>query len=809
MTCKPSEGSVILVAEYEKTEATSESEGEPISTDDAQILKDSRDGLKICIDDEQELRGLMLDDLKFASLDQWPADIRSSRENDTVNGPRPCLTIDQINQYITQVSNDMAANKPSVKVRPENDEADIETAKIFDGRIRHIEDRSNAKIAYHTAGDSAVTIGLGYFRVLADYVSPDSFDQELLVKRIPDTFSVYLSAHIMPDGSDAEKGWVMQEVPIETFKRDYPGKKIAEADFAGLGVTPSWKKDDSVMICEYFYKQYTKVNLLFLEDGRTMTREEYNKSSGFFKRMLGRIPAITGERDSQKVTVKWCKHSGCEVLDKRDLKGMYIPIVEVVGKEKIVEGKRLLWGLVRPAKDSLRAFNYWISAMTEKMALAPKAPFVGAVGQFATQGDKWDKVNVNNYAKLEYDPIDVNGNAIAPPRRQEPMQMEPAMAQMLQIMQNNVKSSLGMYKASVGDTQGGDQSGRAILALKKESDTGTMHFGANQALAIEHCGRILVDLIPYYTDTKQIIQILGEDGKPQSVAIDPDQDVAMREVRDGTGKVRRIFNLNKGKYGVTVTVGPGYTTSRQEAAAVMTELANSAKDPISAAIMRYGAVKNADFHGSEEIMRMLKAMLPPQLQSDDGQEIPPEAMAKIGQLTQQMQMMNEKGQELVQENQQLKSGAEASKAKVAADHDAKMEQVALDAKVAGEKALLAREQFEFDKKLEIDKANHAIDLAEREAFAANKQQTDKLSFERECKIKEEQENAAMKNEKEASAIAPKLVEEMEQLKLTFTDALAQIVSSIKQPQTVTLSNVKFSKNKDGELVGGEATRTIN
>lgn len=689
------------MAEYEKTESEGEAEGEPavVTADDATILKDSRESLTLCIEDEATERLKMQDDIRFVSLDQWPADVRAMRENDSVNGPRPCLTVDQINQFTTQVTNDLRVNRPSIKTRPVDDKADPATAEIFQGLVRHIEDQSSAAIAYQTSGESAVDIGLGFFRIITDYVSPDSFDQEILIKRVPNTFSVYLSAHQMPDGSDAEKGWILEKMPVDKFKATYPNAKIDKADFSDLGVSPTWWSEQEVTICEYFYKEYSQEKLLFLADGNTVYKNDFEK-------LPDPKPQITGQRDSQRVSVKWCKHSGCQVLEKRDWPGKYIPIIEEIGKEKIVDGRRILWGLVRPAKDSLRAFNYWISALTEKMALAPKAPFVGAVGQFASQGDKWDKANVNNYAKLEYDAIDVNGNAVPPPKRQEPMQMEPAMAQMLTIMQNNVKSSLGMYKASVGQGEG-DQSGRAILALKKESDTGTLHFGENQAISIMHGGRIIVDLIPKIYDTKRILRILGEDGKVANVMIDPEQQQAMREIQDAEGKIQRIYNLGVGKYDVTVTVGPGYTTSRQEAATVMTELANSAKDPISAAIMRYAAVKNSDFHGSEEVTQMLKAMLPPQLQQPDigGQPMPPAAAAKIGELTQKIQLMQEEGQKILEENKQLKSGAAEAQAKIAVQREEADAMLQLKRDIATSEEQLAREKAASDRQVAIDKAN--------------------------------------------------------------------------------------------------------
>jgi hypothetical protein len=61
-------------------------------------------------------RAKMADDLRFAALDQWPAEIRKDREGDVENGPRPCLTIDKLNQYIVQVVNDVRQGRPGINV---------------------------------------------------------------------------------------------------------------------------------------------------------------------------------------------------------------------------------------------------------------------------------------------------------------------------------------------------------------------------------------------------------------------------------------------------------------------------------------------------------------------------------------------------------------------------------------------------------------------------------------------------------------------------------------------------------------------
>ena len=79
---------------------------------DKDILEEAKERLKKAIDEYSEERKKQKDDLLFSTLDQWPSDIRAAREGDP-NGSRPCLTIDQINQYIVQVVNDMRQNKPA------------------------------------------------------------------------------------------------------------------------------------------------------------------------------------------------------------------------------------------------------------------------------------------------------------------------------------------------------------------------------------------------------------------------------------------------------------------------------------------------------------------------------------------------------------------------------------------------------------------------------------------------------------------------------------------------------------------------
>ena len=102
------------------------------------ILATARSRLDMAIGALSESREDEIDDLKFyaGSPDnrwQWPADVLATRgavQGQTINA-RPCLTINKLPQHVRQVTNDQRQNRPSGKVIPADDHADIEVAEIF------------------------------------------------------------------------------------------------------------------------------------------------------------------------------------------------------------------------------------------------------------------------------------------------------------------------------------------------------------------------------------------------------------------------------------------------------------------------------------------------------------------------------------------------------------------------------------------------------------------------------------------------------------------------------------------------------
>ena len=588
----------------------------------ADMLATMRTRLTMAIAAYSDSREDELDDLRFraASPDnqwQWPADVlatRGSVQGQTINA-RPCLTINKLPQHVLQVTNDQRQNRPSGKVIPADDKADVEVAEIFNGIVRHIEYISDADVAYDTACDNQVTFGEGYFRILTEYCDENSFDQDLRIGRIRDSFSVYMDPTIQdPCGSDAEWCFINQELTKEEYERQFPDAATLSSLQYGVGdgQLNAWINQDTVRIAEYFHIEHKTKTLNQYHGGITAMKGSVEAKQA---EMMGLVAIKSREVDVK--TVKWCKTNGFEVLESRDWAGKYIPVIRVIGNEFEIDGRMYVSGLVRNAKDAQRMYNYWVSQEAEMLALAPKAPFIGYGGQFEGYEQQWKTANINNWPYLEVNPdvTDGQGNVLPLPARAQPPMASSGLLQAKAGASDDIKSSTGQYDSSLGATSN-ERSGRAILAREKQSDTGTYHYVDNLARAIRYATRQLVDMIPKIYDTQRIARIIGVDGETDQAMIDPTQPMPVKKIQDERGIViKKIYNPGVGKYDVAVTTGPSYMTKRQESLDAMSQLLQG--NPQLWAVAGDLFIKNMDWPGAQEMSQRFAKTIDPKLLSNE------------------------------------------------------------------------------------------------------------------------------------------------------------------------------------------------
>lgn len=596
-------------------------------TQEVELLAMARKRFQTVMAAETTLRHEMLEDLKFRAGEQWPDQIRTERANDK----RPIITVNRIPQFVKQITNPQRQARPSIQVSPVGDGADIDTAEIIQGIIRHIEHTSHAEVAYDEAYEDAVVMGRGFFRVLTEFVDDGSFEQEVVVRRIANPFTVYFDPSTQElDYSDARYAFIVEDVPKDEYEGLYGEDRAQSLElFQSTGDRqPDWFPEGKIRIAEYFYVEEVDRTLALIAGPNGTTLKVPTKQ-------VPKNTPILRERTIKERVIHWVKMNAGEVLEHKIWPGRWIPIIPILGDEIDINGQKNLVGLVRYARDPQRMYNYWVSAETEMIALAPKVPFIGAEGQFKGHETEWKYANVKNAPFLEYVPVSLDGKPVPPPQRQ---QFEPpirAIVEATKQADNDLKAVCGFFDASLGQ-RGPDESGRAILARQKQGETANMNFIDNLSRALWHAGRVYLDLIPKVYDAPRIVHIMRADDSRKAVQINQQFDEL---------GVSKIFDVRVGRYNIAMGSGPSYQTKRQEAVASMLELVKA--DPQLVPIIGDLLVGEMDWPVARQISERLKKVLPPALQDQaeqDGPPLPPAAQAKIAALTQQLQMVMQEAQ---------------------------------------------------------------------------------------------------------------------------------------------------------------------
>lgn len=576
--------------------------------------------------------------LEFIHGDQWDQQLRNNR----VNAGLPCLQASQMDTFLRQITNESRQNCPSIQVDPKSDGADQMVAEIYSDLIRGIEQESDASTAYDNASWYAAAIGLGFFRIISEF-EESTFLQKMLIKPINDPLSVLMDPnHKELSGSDAEYCFILSELTRDEYLRTFPNTKLASSlkddegywsrikSWAGQGRTNQnhWVKEDTVLIAEYYWKDYEEKTLYQVwnsDSGDTYVTEEKPDEvllkTGTLK--------IINSRIEQVCTIRWAKLNDVEVLDETTWPGDCIPVIAVKGAETWIESERKLKGAVKDAIDSQRVYNYNYSVMAETVTMTTKTPWIVEIRQVQNHERYWRDANNSTLAYLPYD--DVPG--VAPPIRNN---VEPAVQAAIAAMHEaseSMKSVFGMFGATIGQNQPGQEAFRTVLARQQAAHTTTYHFYDNLAKAVQTGGNILVKCIPVFYSDERSVQLIKQNGSSSTSAV------------NGNGQP----DLRKGNFGVVVETGPSFATRRQDSVAHMLTFQEANPNVQLGDII----ADESDWPGAKRIAARIRLSLPPEIQqaeaalnNSDPKAAAAQAITQVKALSTQLQQAQQNLQEM-------------------------------------------------------------------------------------------------------------------------------------------------------------------
>lgn len=627
---------------------------------DAQTIAEALKRFKLSRDAYEAQRDRERDDLAFQVPElQWDAESRRAREGTVVGNvaipPRPTLSISKLDQPIQIVLNQQKAAHLGVTIHPVSEDANADTAAMLQDLYRHIERDSRAQLARGWAFDRAVKAGMGFYRVNTTYDEHcgNPFDQKVVLERILQQDQVYLDPSAqMPDWSDGEYAFLCTWLSLDKFTREYPQSALADYDDRALRAlvreVPDWVRVDggdknAVLIAEYWRVEQVAREYVGLADGRvvfvdTLTPEE-----------AALVPPDAPRRAVKVPKVWWSVINGVEELtEPQEWNGRYIPIIPVVGRElQPFDGERRFVGMIRPAKDGQKLFNYAASNAVEIAALEPRAPFLLVEGQDEGYEQQWAQANTRNYPVLRYKPTTIAGQPAPPPQRVavDASRLNTSMS-LMQQADSFIQATTAVYDPSLGRLSASERSGRALLALQQQADTATSHYLESLAsVAMTYEAKVVLDLLPrIYDRPGRIVQLLdGEDESRQAMVNQP-----FVRGRDGRPQAApgyatagvEHYDLRQGVYNVSVSIGRSYQTRLEQGAEEIGQILTASPQLMPLIGPTY--FKFRDFPGAREIADLLKkqrAQQFPYLQDDTPGGPPPEVL--VPQLQQQVQQMQQ------------------------------------------------------------------------------------------------------------------------------------------------------------------------
>ena len=215
---------------------------------------------------------------------------------------------------------------------------------------------------------------------------------------------------------------------------------------------------------------------------------------------------------------------------------------------------------------------------------------------------------------------------------------EPAIVKLMQAVQQfnqQVKATVGIFEAGIGQAMGDLQSGAAINTLAQRGENSNMHFSDNLVMSIKRLGCLLLRLIPKIYDTARVVRIVGLDDEPDLVKIN--------QMFTENGQKCFYDIKNSSNYDVVVDTGPTFASRKAEQSEQMMKFA--AVQPQLMPVIADLLAGNMDWDATgalkDRIQQWQAATMPFLHPANDQAALSPQARTMLQQLQQKLQEANQ------------------------------------------------------------------------------------------------------------------------------------------------------------------------
>jgi len=634
--------------------------------DEAEVLKKAREDLVLWEGyfGENVTRGK--DDMNFVLRDQWSAVERSEFSRLF----KPAMTFNKLYDTTKKVLGEQRKNKPDLMVRSLTGKSTQKQIDLRADLVRTISYQSQNDLVYQTAFRSALMMGYGAFEICLDYESPKSFNQIIRFELIPDaTRTSFDPTALKPhkgDGNFCARQYLYTK---EEFYATYPHvmNPVSYSDPRSL-LDFQWETRDTIVVCKYARKEWFPIKLYLLNDGRSVTEDEWEDMQEDIKMQMEladasqvvgdmirkTIPQIIGERMSQDYKIRQYVLTQNQIIEFTDWPSKYLPIIFVDGDSNYINGQQYTRSFIHEAKDAQKFVNYVGSEIAAEIKNRRREQWLGTPDNIVGYEQMWRNPELQA-GMLTAKPDPKTG---AMPQKMPPWELSGTLLQQFQRGSQDIREILGFSENEA--LQGHDMSGKARRERKLEGSMSAFVWFDNLNQAIEQGGRVVLDLLPVIAGEQERHMVVSKaDGRTESITLN--KVIGESE----NGEPIRDNALDSGDYDIEIDTGPSFAVQKDMALEFFQQTiqANPQTFPLIADLW----AKNLDVQFMPQIAERFKTLVPPQIiAKEEGKQLPPQPPSPQEQMMQaqmkaqqQQMMMNEQKMHL--EEQQLIERAEELK----------------------------------------------------------------------------------------------------------------------------------------------------
>ena len=442
----------------------------------------------------------------------------------------------------------------------------------------------------------AVIGGFGVAFVNTEYTDDDSFQQRVVIDHVEDPTAVFFDP-LAKKKNKSDSRFVLHAVPVAKtqfvtdnaeYLASHPDPSI---DKPQVGKAPYGysKGDEDYIMCFYYFERVVDklITIHYLPNGQIVTSKEYGEIKARIEAareqgMVNVVPKIVKSRKIKKYRIDQYIFYKNGILDYRKTKYKHIPYVYADGNSvnitkddknsHAVSNTQTIRPFFYNAIDAQKFKNIAGSLLAYEMTTLSGWK-IKVAEESISRNPAFAKslIEPQKATALIYRATDDDGAPIPaqPPTEVSNPGPPPVLENSFFNMDKSMQNQLGVYNASIGDTDA-RTSGVAIDKATMNASPALSEYVQNHIDALRQISNIIVDLLPMvYMDERQV-QVQLEDGERRLVTIN-------QKVKGEDGV--RVINpqspnllCENNKIDVEIKPGINIDSQRQQSMATMMQL---------------------------------------------------------------------------------------------------------------------------------------------------------------------------------------------------------------------------------------------